>query len=148
MAVLSNLLPGNQLVVSTASLGSSPADVVLYPAPGGGPSGTPSNDIALSEFSGLAGTDNRQVAVDGVLITGAHSSATTITFYKRDGTTVLFTLNVPANQAPIYLPLGQAGHGTLCPASSNVNGFAVKTSHASTTFIVFWRRVLRAGGRR
>lgn len=147
MAKLSNIQPGNLLVVSTASLGSSPANVVLWPSAGGGGTGAPVNDVALSEFSGLTGTDNRPIAIDGVMITSAHTAATAITFYRRDGTTVLFTITVPANQVPIFIPLGQAGHGFAPAASSNVNGFACKTDHASTTFAVAWRRVLRNTGR-
>lgn len=143
MAAISTLAPGNLLVDSAAALGATTANVVLYPLAGTAGTGAPTNDVALSDFSGLTGTDNRPVAVDGIAITKAHSSSTTITFYKRDGTTVWFTVIVPANQPPVFIPFGSGGHGVLAPLSSNVYGFAVKVDNAATEFMVMWRRVKR-----
>lgn len=76
--------------------------------------------------SGLATATRCQVY--GFTVLTAHTSGTTLTVYGEDGTTVLFTRPVAANQAaPLYIPIGG-------PTGRKVSrGISAKTSHTNMT---------------
>ena len=78
--------------------------------------------------------------LDGFLLLTAHTSATTITIYQHDGTTVVHTLSIALNQAcPYYIPLG-GPNGLEVPS-----GIGAKTSNTATTGHLYFRRADSAG---
>jgi hypothetical protein len=73
--------------------------------------------------------------LDGVLILASHSAGTTVTIYEHDGTTVVETLSIAANQAaPLFIPLG-GPNGREVPS-----GLCAKVSNTGTIPRMFFRR--------
>ena len=78
---------------------------------------------------------SKRTMIDGFLLTTAHTAATTLTIYMHDGTTVVHTIAIAANQAcPLPVPLG-GENGLEVPS-----GFAAKVSNTATTLLLYFRR--------
>lgn len=123
----------------TGSLFMTVGDAVVdYPLDGAG-------GITATAGSSLLVAENRDVVIDGILLTAVHTSATTITIFKQDGTTALMVLNIPAAAAGVsvqtYIDIGAPGLGMLVPKVSGIAAFSVQSSNAGTKFVLFFRRV-------
>lgn len=76
-----------------------------YPLNG---SGTATASNTTNDFTQGSGTGGpaTSVTLDAFLVT-AQAAATTLTIFAMDGTTVIHTLSIAANQAcPLYIPIG------------------------------------------
>lgn len=90
--------------------------------------GTATNTDSILEYSG-------RTLLDGLLILAAHSSGTTVTIYEHDGTTVVETIPIAANQAcPLFVPIG-GPNGREVPS-----GLCAKVSNTATIPRMYFRR--------
>lgn len=81
----------------------------------------------LTNTSSILAADTGTI-LDSIELLTAHTLATTITIYRHDGTTVVRTISIAANQAtPLIIPLG-GPNGVKRGA-----GLAAKTSNIATT---------------
>jgi hypothetical protein len=91
----------------------------IWPTGNGGSTATNTSSILAADANSI---------LDSIEVLTAHSAGTTITIYRHDGTTVVRTISIAANQAcPLYVPLGGPG-GVKRGA-----GLSAKTSNTATT---------------